>query len=160
MKKIVLLLLAVIYLCACDDAPTYVDDEITSSANVVIPPSSSSHAGLIQPPPPESSPSEPVSSTEVIRTSDVSHAIWSRDDPEPFEATVASICRSVVKEYATKYDISVVLLETYHKVMSSDTNSKAYKSFCSDVKEHLLTLGFVEKMANFCMSRSSMSCGN
>lgn len=159
MKKIVLLLLAVMCICACDDVPTYVDDDqIMSSANLAIPPSSSSHAGLIQPPPPESSPSEPVSSTEVIRTSDVSHELWSADEQDPFETTVASVCRSVVKEYATKYSIPIDLKETYHTVMTDDITSKAYKSFCSDVKEHLLSLGFVEKVASFCMGHSMMSC--
>ena len=163
MKHLIALLIAVMCLCACEEiAPTYVDDDqITSSANnLVMPPSSSSHAGLIQPPPPESSPSEPGSSTDVIRTSDVSHELWSADEPDPFETTVASVCRSVVKESATKYSIPIALKETYHTVMTDDIKSKAYKSFCSDVKEHLLSLGFVEKIATYCMGHSMMYCGN
>jgi hypothetical protein len=159
MKQIMFFMFALILcLCACEEvAPSYVDDVQGSSMYDV--PGSSVYGAQGR----SCSAEQPTSSSSYQSTRpNPGHVFREADEPDPFEETIRLQCRKVVKEVTEKLG-GIITYDNgqYYMIMHDniDIKSDKYKQMCNDVREYLTNvLGFVDKVASFCMGHSNMFC--
>lgn len=147
MKKIVLLLLAVMCICACDDVPTYVDDDQITSSSSLIDESSSSEFRIFV----------------------------SEHEPDPFMTTIDNKCKIDVKRVAKEHsiawvdssdyfgpkrDIPIVGNGTVSGELTLDVSSTTDPTelFCKDLATALEDDGFVHEMIRYCLEFSNSRC--